>query len=283
MLKKVINKLKKETKNLLEKKKLPDYFKSNQLAWNTVAPLHQAANHQSLLKEVQQQKYSCLNQNQITALNEIGVKNKKVFQPACNNGIELISIKKMGAKECVGFDIAEKFILQAQELGKSANVDCQFVQKNFFDISDKLKNHFDLVFVSVGTLPWMLDLNKFIKNSNKLLKKSGYIVINEMNPLLHCLNYESTIEKIKIDRSYFADQLDVNNISLDYYKHSKYKVPTQYCKYHTLAEIINTLIKNKFKINLYNEYPDDPSLSFQKLTRSNKKLPMSYTIIAQKI
>ena len=36
---------------------------------------------------------------------------------------------------------------------------------------------FDLIFISVGTLPWMLDLDSFFQKANSLLKKNGYIVI----------------------------------------------------------------------------------------------------------
>ena len=282
MIKSTVKNIKNKTKSSLKAANLPQYFQANKSAWDRVAPLHKEANHGHFLQAVEKNNFSALNQHQKNALMKIGVKDKNVCQPGCNNGVELISIKKMGAAECVGFDISPKFIQQAIELTKKSQIDCQFIRENFFNISRKYYHQFNIVFVSVGTLPWMLDLDLFTKKAHQLLKKGGHIMINEMNPLLHAFNYNSTIENIQVDRSYFMSETHIHNVSLDYYQQQEYEIPDQYSKYHSLSEIFNTLIKNNFVISSVTEHQDDISLSFPGLAKSDKKLPLSYTLIARR-
>ncbi|MCC6711041.1 MAG: class I SAM-dependent methyltransferase [Candidatus Pacebacteria bacterium] len=283
MLNKTKNKIKNGLKSLISKKNFNHYYKSNEIAWNTVSLFHKKEKHSYWLNKIKEKNFSCLNQQQIIALKKLRVKNKTVCQPACNNGVELISIKKLGASYCLGIDISKEFIDQANELKNSINLkNCDFIKDNFLKTRALSGEKFDLVFISVGTLPWMIDLEGFFKKTSLILKNNGQIIINEMNPLLHMFDYNSSITKIKVNRSYFNENIDQNNISLDYYGKNKYKVPNQYCKYHKLSEIINTLVKTKFSIVSFEEHHEDFSLSFKKLEKSTKKMPLSYTLIAKK-
>jgi ubiquinone/menaquinone biosynthesis C-methylase UbiE len=85
--------------------------------------------------------FSVLDPYETEKLLQIGVKGKAVAQLACNNGRELLSIKNMGAERCVGFDIAEEFIKQAEELNQAAQLDCEFVVSNIYEIPEPGLSH----------------------------------------------------------------------------------------------------------------------------------------------
>ncbi len=60
-------------------------------------------------------------------LGRIGVAGKAVGQLCCNNGRELLSVVKIGARSGVGFDLAENFIAEAptrRETGGNARFVC---------------------------------------------------------------------------------------------------------------------------------------------------------------
>jgi len=69
---------------------------------------------------------------------KIDFNNKSVAQFCCNNGREILSLMQLGAKNGVGFDIAENIIAQAKDTAKMAAIkNCEFKACNILDISSQ--------------------------------------------------------------------------------------------------------------------------------------------------
>ena len=94
--------------------------------------------------------YIQLDQVVISKLHEYGIVGKKVAQICCNNGIETISLKKLGAELCVGFDISDEAIKEAINLSESVNIPVEYVRTDIYEIPKEYYSQFDYVYISGG-------------------------------------------------------------------------------------------------------------------------------------
>ncbi len=259
-----------------------EYVEANRKAWNLAAPIHAVANHERLAQGFAQPGFSVLDRYETERLLQMGVAAKAVAQLGCNNGCELLSIKNLGAGRCVGFDLAEEFIKQAQRYNEIAQLDCEFVATSVYEIAERYNHSFDLVFVSIGVLSWMPDIDAFFGVVARLLKDHGHLMIYEMHPFLNMLDISAeTDNPLLISLSYFQQGAQKEEGGLDYYQGTEYEAPPQYWFAHKLGAILNALIANGIALQAFDEYAHDISLSFAPLEQF-QKVPLCYILIGQK-
>ena len=111
----------------MKKKDIGEYIDINRIGWEDAAPIHHRVTFDKLKKLFQNPQFIYLNRIASQAFNQIGVNGKSIAHPMCNNGRELLSLKRMGGKRCVGFDFSENFINQGIELAKSLSLECEFI------------------------------------------------------------------------------------------------------------------------------------------------------------
>jgi hypothetical protein len=80
------------------------FTQANRKAWNEVMPYHQKAKDEEWDKKYSDPNYIFQVDPELGMLNKIGFEGKDIAHLSCNNGIELLSLKRMGAGRCVGFD-----------------------------------------------------------------------------------------------------------------------------------------------------------------------------------
>jgi hypothetical protein len=95
---------------------IKDYTKQNRLAWNQVTPLHLRARQQSLYERLASADYVGLDALAVKKLLEHHLRGRRTAQICCNTGVETVSLKKLGASSCVGFDISDDAISEAKKL-----------------------------------------------------------------------------------------------------------------------------------------------------------------------
>jgi ubiquinone/menaquinone biosynthesis C-methylase UbiE len=188
----------------------------------------------------------------------------------------------MGAGRCVGFDIAEEFVRQAQTLNAAARQDCEFVASNVYEIPAEYNAQFDLIFISIGVLSWMPDIHTFFGVVARLLRSQGHLMVYEMHPVLNMLNLpEASENPLQIALSYFNTKATEEHDGLDYYQNSQYDALPNYWFTHTLGAILNGAIANGIAIVSLDEYPHDVSAIFRPLEPYHL-LPLSYILVGQK-
>jgi ubiquinone/menaquinone biosynthesis C-methylase UbiE len=188
----------------------------------------------------------------------------------------------MGAGRCVGFDLAEEFIAQARELNMAAQLDCEFVAGNAYAIPAAYDGQFDLVYISIGVLSWMPDIQGFFGVVARLLKPQGHLLIYEMHPFLNMLNTpEESDDPLRIALPYFKEEAELDMTNLDYYQGTVYEALPRYWFAHTLAAIMTGLLANGLQIVRFSEYPHDISAIFAPL-EPLRKLPLSYILVGEK-
>lgn len=256
------------------------YTAANRLAWNRAAPVHARQQMEQLLAGFARPDYTALDAIATGMLQSVGLQGRTVAQLCCNNGRELISMVRLGARSGVGFDISEEFVAQGRLLAAAADADCRFVAGDVYDIPAAYDAAFDLVYVSVGALGWLPDLPGFLGIARRLLRPLGWLAIYEMHPILDMLECEPA-DPPPLRYSYFRTEPYVESGGLDYFGASEYESPPTYWFHHTMAEVIGACLGAGLCLHSFAEYPHDISNVFAYLEPNTIKLPLSYTLTAQ--
>ena len=262
------------------------YTAANKEAWNEVMPKHQKASKDYLDKLYSQEGFIIQSDSNIMQMfDEISVKGKNIIHLCCNNGIELLSIKNMGAARCVGVDISEIAIDEAKERADKYSINCEFLCSDVFDIPDEYYNNFDIVHITSGCLGWIPDIDLFFRICNKLLVKDGVFSIHEIHPFSEMLPFDSNpIErKTQIIEPYFRSEPIVENSSLDYVGKTQYEAKNQYWFVHTISALINSLYVNGFIVKRFIESAKDISAGHSEIEKLNAGIPLSMIILAEKL
>jgi ubiquinone/menaquinone biosynthesis C-methylase UbiE len=210
-------------------KEIKKYAEANRKAWNQVMPYH---------KKVMDEKWDAMfadsdfifqKDQELDELNKIGIQGKRIAHLSCNNGIELMFLKRMGASRCVGFDISDNAISEANARAARFNIDCEFVRTDVLDISEIFYEKFDLVYITVGALVWIPDRMKYFENASNLLVKSGQLFIYEHHPFGNVLPYDDQYKgELKVVQNYFDTNMLEETGGIDYYGGESYESSPSY-------------------------------------------------------
>ena len=266
-----------------EKKMIKELCEKNRAAWNEAMVYHQKARQKSLHKGFENPNFTTFDRDcdaiLFEKLDEIDLTDKVVAQLPCNNGRELLSLVKLGAKRGVGFDISDMAIAEANELKTVSNLNVDFYRINILDIDDTFNNAVDFVYISEGSLQWFSSLNDYFKIVSKLLKPNGTILIYEIHPFAYFfeptndLNQEPTFDDVI---SYFDKRPYSYKNGLDYVGQTAY--PAKECCWymHKISDIINAIIRNGLEIEKMDEY--NMEMANNERIKNREKFPLSYII-----
>ncbi len=266
--------------------KISDYTKANRDAWNEVMPKHQAAFQKTLDNWFSTPGFIFQYSKELLEIfNNLPISGKDVIHLCCNNGIELLSIKNMGATRCVGIDISEIAINDAVNRAKKFNIKCEFVCSDVFNISEKFYNSFDVVHTTSGCIGWIPDIYQFFNICNKLLQVNGVIIIHEIHPFSETLPFDNVQidNRLQIIEPYFRSEPIIENDSLDYIGKSEYYAKTHYWFVHKISDIVKGLNQNNFIIDEFIESPQDISMGHGKIETLQAGVPLSMIIVGKKI
>jgi SAM-dependent methyltransferase len=232
------------------RKELKNYTRQTIACWNEAAERHKAINH-NLSLHVKEPTFNHLNPDFDELINSTTLKNKSVVQICCNNGIDLISIKKKGAGYCLGIDGAQAFIDQARELSISAALnDLEFLCSDIYDLPETLNGRFDIVILTVGVINWMPDLSTFMQVCTQVLKQDGLILMEEIHPILGM--YEEGSPSY-LDASYFEKEPYKDEAGLDYFTNKKYQAKPNFWFQHTLSDLFMAALSAGLTLKFFKE------------------------------
>ena len=262
-----------------------DYIKNNKDAWEEAFEHRHAnwgeENYKSLLNE----KLPFWGADAIAELQGMDFNGKSVAQFCCNNGRELLSLMQLGAKNGVGFDIAENIIGQAKETAKKAGIEnCEFIACNILEMDKKYENSFDFICFTIGATPWFKDLGLLFQKASECLKVGGVLFIHEQHPVINMLPVpgEADFDENQLNRvtySYFRKEPWLENDGMGYMS-QQYESKTFTSYSHTMSDIINAIICSQMRITKLNEYDYDIGITD---VYNGKGFPLSYILTAEKI
>lgn len=262
-----------------------NYTEKNRAAWNEAAPYHQKHRKTDYYEAFKHPAFSVLKTLEVQELTKIGLTGKRIAHLCCNNGVELISMLRLGAAHGTGFDISDAFIEEARKLAEIAGVSCDFVRTDVLEIPAAFDGQYDLAVFTIGALTWIKDLPALFAVARRLLKPGGALFVYEMHPILNLFAVEGEPQfdprdELKIAFPYFNSQPWVSTDGLDYIGGTLYEGKESVCFAHTFSDILSAVIENGFILTGFREFSQDISLAFAHLEKYNK-IPMSYLLTAR--
>lgn len=261
-----------------------NYFEKNKEAWEEAFEHKHQGWGELNYKQLMHEHLPFFNLDIAKELEMIDFKDKTISQFCCNNGRELLSLMQLGAKNGVGFDIAENIISQASDTAKKAGIDnCQFISCNILDIPNQYHNHFDFIMFTIGAITWFNDLKPLFEKVYQCLKPGGMLLINDFHPIMNMLPMPGEPEfdeknLNKIAYSYFRKEPWIENEGMGYMS-ERYSSKTFTSFSHTIADIINAISLASMRVVKLNEYDYDIGLSD---IYDKKGFPLSFLLTAEK-
>jgi SAM-dependent methyltransferase len=260
--------------------KRDEYIEANRAKWNETAGIHAKGYVVELLERIEAPDSCTFDDVEKRIFAEIGLEGKAAVQLGCNNGRELISVKKAGAGRCVGVDISDAFVEQGRELARRGRVEVEFLRSSVYDLSHDLDGQFDMAYITIGVLGWLPDLEAFFGVVSRLLRKDGWLFLYEMHPILSMYEAE---KGLVVDASYFRMEPFVEGESPDYRDPSQVVQAVSYWFPYTLGDVIGGCLRQGLTLTHFGEYGHDISEVYASFERLEKRPPLSFSLLARKL
>ena len=256
-----------------------NYIALNKNAWNNKTEVHIASDFYDMKGFLEGK--STLNSIELELLGAIS--NKKILHLQCHFGQDTMTFARMGA-QATGIDFSEKAIEKATEFSKQLNLDTTFICCNIYEAPKYLKDQFDIVFTSYGTIGWLPDLDKWAKVVSQFLKPGGQFIMADFHPVVWM--YDNDFKEVFY--SYFNIEPIVEDESGTYAdRYSEIEAKTITWN-HPISETLNALITNGIELNSFNEYDYSPYNCFNnteefepnkfRIKTFENKIPLVYSI-----
>ncbi len=257
-----------------------DYIRGNKAAWEEAFERRRPEWGADVVQRIKTEKLPFLGPELAAELAELPLSGKTVGQLCCNNGRELLSVVAQGAREGIGFDIAENQVEFANGLAAALQLPCKFVATDILDIDASYDDRFDLLLITIGALCWFQDLSPFFNKVARCTRKDGVVLIHEQHPLTDMLampgeeNYDEQ-RPGNLVNSYFQHTW-IENSGMRYITGKEYpsKAFTSYT--HPLSDIFTAAIGSGLQVSKFQEFERDLSGEFAPV--EHKGIPLSYML-----
>lgn len=260
-----------------------DYIAINRQSWNNRVETHLNSAFYDLENFISGK--TSLNPIELELLGDL--LGKTILHLQCHFGQDTISLSRLGAI-VTGVDLSDKAIESAKKIATETNANATFICCDIYDLEKYLDKQFDIVFTSYGTIGWLPNLDKWAQIIARFLKPEGQFIFVEFHPVVWMFddNFEN------IEYRYFNSEAIVETEN-GTYADKQSEITQSYVMWnHGMAEVINSLIKNKLEINSMTEYDYSPYNCFNKtieiepqkfrIAHLENKIPMVYAITATK-
>lgn len=260
-----------------------NYIEINRNSWNAKVEPHLKSDFYFVDEFLKGR--SSLNSIELDLLGD--VRGKKILHLQCHFGQDSISLSRLGAK-VTAVDFSDKAIETAKELAKKCGTDTQFILSDVYELPKILKEQFDIVYTSYGTIGWLPNMDRWAKVIAHFLKPGGRFVFVEFHPMVWMFDDDFTFIKY----NYFNDGPIVETYEGTYADRDA-QIVQQYVMWnHPTSEVLNSLITNGLVLHAFDEYDWSPYPCFQhndefergkfRITPLGKKVPHVFSLIARK-
>lgn len=188
-----------------------------------------------------------------------------------SNGRKAVPLALLGADVTV-FDISEGNKKYAMELAEAAKVHINYYVTDIYDIDiSSYKDSFDILYLEGGILHYFFDIDKFMNILYTILKPGGKMILNDSHPFRKMMSSNPSKDNI---RDYFDTGIHEADVAYKSFLNfsDNEDIPNCSLRLYNISEIINSVIKQKFILKEFNEYP----------SIYNEKVPGEFTIYAIK-
>lgn len=226
------------------------YFEANRQHWNQRTAVHKHSDFYDL-KGFMAGRNVLAEIEMAELANEVS--GKSMLHLQCHFGLDSLSWARLGAK-VTGVDLSDEAIRTAQEIAADTQLPARFVCCNVYDTRLHIKDTFDIVFTSYGTIGWLPDLQTWAKVIADSLNKGGVFYMADFHPVVWM--FDDSFAKLQYPYANSGVlEFETQGTYTDRGAEIKGK---EYGWNHSISEILNALISNGFEIQLFNEHDYSP-------------------------
>ena len=201
---------------------------------------------------------------------------KDILDIGCGSG-DLSSILAKTANSVLGIDISQKMLNTAREKNISNNIRYQELS---MENIDSLSEKFDIA-VSSLAFHYVENFEKLILDISKLLRKRGSLIFSQEHPMVTA---NRQLKDWICDPETKSRYWPVSNYNEEGERFEKWFIDNVKKYHRTLSTIINTIIKNNFKIlEIAESRADDELISKEPKFLNGKNLAHFLFIKARKL
>lgn len=226
------------------------YFGENRDLWEQRTDEHLSSDFYGVEEFIKGK--SSLNRFELELIGD--VKNKTLLHLQCHFGQDTLSFARLGAS-VTGVDFTSSAVEAARQLSAKIGVKAAFHCCNVYDTRQHVKDEFDFVFTSYGTIGWLPDLKPWAEVVESSLKKGGHFVIVDFHPVMWMLDEDYSNMKY----SYFNDEVIITESTGTYTGNSNLHAPMKENGWnHPLSDIVGSLLNAGLKLEIFKEYNGSP-------------------------
>lgn len=210
------------------------------------------------------------------------VKNKSLLHLQCHFGQDTLSFARLGAS-VTGVDFTSSAIDAARKLNNKIGTNATFHCCNVYDTRQHVKDRYDIVFTSYGTIGWLPDLKPWAEVISASLNSGGQFIIVDFHPVMWMLDEDYSNMKY----SYFNDEVIITESTGTYTGNRNLHAPMKENGWnHPLSDIIGSLLNAGLQLETFKEYNGSPYNCFPGMKLDNdglwrfekweRKLPLAY-------
>jgi 2-polyprenyl-3-methyl-5-hydroxy-6-metoxy-1,4-benzoquinol methylase len=237
------------------------YFEANKEAWNKRTPVHMASAFYGL-QEFKAGKNS-LSPIEVEELGDVA--GKTLLHLQCHFGMDSLDWARRGAT-VTGIDLSDEAIKEATHLNNELGMNAKFICCNVYDTSEYVKEQFDIVFTSYGTIGWLPDLKPWGIIIAERLKPGGIFYIAEFHPVVWMFDNDFT----HIAYSYENREVIVTENQGTYTDRNADIKGKEYNWNHSISEVLNALIDAGLDIRMFHEHMYSPYPCFRNVVEFEK-------------
>lgn len=216
---------------------------------------------------------SSLNKHELQVLTPLLAGGPDVVHLQSGHGLDGHALVGRGAARVVGVDYSTVAATAAQRRADELGVPCRYVVAEVprTPLADGCA---DIVYTGKGALIWQRDLTAWARETARLLRDGGHLVVHEAHPAVPLWTWDSDEPRIRPDRSYFGPS------------HINDTYPANGARewQWTLGDIVSTVVAAGLEVQLLAEHPepfwrpaDDTDAAAW-----HGRLPNSFTLVAEK-
>ena len=217
------------------------------------------------------------------------VRGKDLLHLQCHFGLDTLSWARLGAK-VTGIDFSAVAVKEAQRLARRAGLDARFLCHSVYGLPGELDGRFDIVYTSIGVLPWLGDLGAWARNIHRVLRPGGRFYIHEAHPFTWTLDDEVEGEP-SIRYSWFHSPEGTRFPPGADYADPGYRTRIGSHEWQwSMADIVNSLLDAGLRLCFLHEHPAMPYAAVPGMVKDDDgswhfrgyegKLPLAFSILA---
>ncbi|MCB0761142.1 MAG: class I SAM-dependent methyltransferase [Flavobacteriales bacterium] len=220
-------------------------FELNKTLWDAKTPFHEQSEFYD--NDAFLNGQCTLHEEEIEAVGAIS--GKRLLHLQCHFGQDTLSWARRGA-QVTGVDLSEEAIKLARKLSDRLGLESRFECCNVLDTRDHVREQFDVVFTSYGTIGWLPNLDPWADVVADSLVSGGRFVIIDFHPFLWML--DSQFEQFHYP---YWNRETIEEVESGTYADTSAPIELQSHSWnHPLSDLVSALLSKGLVLEVFREY-----------------------------